>query len=182
MAKLVSATYGEALFELAKEENKVLALLEEVTALRTILTENTEFGILLANPKVSKEECIAIVRNVFEGKISKELMGFLELLLQKGRYNELMPILDYFIDRVKEAEKIGTAYVTTAVALDEKQKGAIEAKLLETTSYRKIEVEYTVDESLIGGMVIRIRDRVVDSSVRTKLEKMQRMLSEVQLV
>lgn len=182
MAKLVSATYGEALFELAKEENKVLALLEEVIALKSILTDNSEFGVLMANPKISKQESIEILHNVFEGKLSKELMGFLELLLQKGRYGELMPILDFFIDRVKEAEKIGTAYVTTAVLLDAKQKAAIEAKLLETTSYQKIEIEYAVDESLIGGMVIRIRDRVVDSSVRTKLEKMQRMLSDVQLV
>ena len=62
MAKLVSTTYGEALFELAQEENKVLALLEEVTALRTILRENTEFNRLMNNPKVSKEECISIMR------------------------------------------------------------------------------------------------------------------------
>ncbi len=182
MAKLVSATYGEALFELAKEENKVLALLEEVSTLRAILTENTEFGILMNNPKVSKDECVGILRNVFEDKISKELLGFLELLIHKGRYSEVLPILDFFIDRVKESERIGKAYVTTAVPLDEQKKSAIEARLLETTSYRKIEIEYAVDESLIGGMVIRIKDRVVDSSIRTKLEKMERMLSEIQLV
>lgn len=182
MAKLVATSYGEALFELAKEENKVLALLEEVTALRTILTENKEFNILIENPKISKEECVEIIHTVFEGKISKELMGFLELLLQKGRYSELMPILDFFIDRVKEEEKIGKAYVTTAVELDEKQKSAIKTKLLETTSYREIEIEYAVDKSLIGGAIIRIKDRVVDSSIRTRIEKMERMLSKIQLV
>ena len=182
MAKLVSTTYGEALFELAQEENKVLALLEEVTALRTILRENTEFNRLMNNPKVSKEECISIMRTVFEGRVSRELTGFLELLLQKGRYGEILSILDYFINRVKEHEGIGTAYVTTAVVLGEKQKAAVEAKLLATTSYKKIEIEYAVDESLIGGMVIRIKDRVVDSSIRTKLENMERALSNIQLV
>lgn len=182
MAKLVSTTYGEALFELAKEEGKVLALLEEVTVVQKVLEENADFDRLMNNPKVSKEECISIMRSVFEGRVSRELVGFLELLIQKGRYGDILSILAYFVNRVKEHERIGTAYVTTAVELNEKQKAAVEAKLLATTSYKKIEIEYAVDESLIGGMVIRIKDRVVDSSIRTKLENMERALSNIQLV
>ena len=60
-------------------------------------------------------------------------------------------------------------------------KSEIEAKLLETTSYVEIRTRYEVDESLIGGMVIRIGDRVVDSSVKSKLEKMARELNKIQL-
>ena len=84
MAKLVSTTYGEALFELAKEEDKVLALLEEVTVVQKVLKENADFDRLMNNPKVSKEECIGIIHSVFGGKASKELIGFLELLDRKS--------------------------------------------------------------------------------------------------
>ena len=65
--------------------------------------------------------------------------------------------------------------------LNEAQKSAVCAKLLETTSYREMEMHYQVDEALIGGMVIRIGDRVVDSSVATKLEELKRQLLKIQL-
>ena len=90
-------------------------------------------------------------------------------------------VLDYFIDCVKEYKNIGTAYVTSAMELSEAQKAAVEKRLLETTKYVKFEMHYAVDSALIGGMVIRIGDRVVDSSVRTKLNDLTRELSKIQL-
>jgi len=181
MAKLVSKTYGDALFALAEEQGMVNVLLEEVSALQDVLKENPELGRLINNPKVSKEESVGILREVFGGKISKELMGFLELLLQKGRYGEVESILAYFIETVKDAEGIGKAYVTTAVELSDKQKKDVEARLLATTSYKKIECEFAVDSSLIGGMTIRIKDRVVDSSIKSKIENMSKDLYNIQL-
>ena len=80
----------------------------------------------------------------------------------------------YFVDRVKEHKNIGTAYVTSAVELSEAQKAAVEKRLLETTKYVEFEMHYSVDTDLIGGMVIRIGDRVVVSSIKTKLYDLTR--------
>ena len=77
---------------------------------------------------------------------------------------------------MKEHMKIGTAYVTTAVSLKDSQKIEIEKKLLETTEYKTMEMIYNEDPSLIGGMVIRIGDRVVDSSIKSKLDKLTKEL------
>ena len=107
MAKLVSGTYGEALFELAQEKNTVSAMLEEVSGLQMVLKENKELSVLMNNPKVSKEEREGIVKEVFSGRISSDLLNFLILLVQKGRYAYVEEILAYFTDRVKEAEGIG---------------------------------------------------------------------------
>lgn len=71
--------------------------------------------------------------------------------------------------------------MTTALALSEAKKKEIEDRLLSTTSFKKMEMHYQVEEDLIGGMVIRIGDRVVDSSVRSKLFKMQRELLKTQI-
>ena len=90
-------------------------------------------------------------------------------------------VFNYFIDEVKEYKNIGTAYVTSAMELSDAQKAAVEKRLLETTKYVKFEMHYDVDAELIGGMVIRIGDRVVDSSVRTKLYDLTRELSKIQL-
>lgn len=181
MAKLISKTYGEALFELAVEENKTDAFLEEVFAVQKALQDNPELYKLLNHPKISKEEKTEVVENIFKGRTSDEVTGFLTLIISKERFKELDAILTYFIQRVKEEKGIGTAYVATAVPLNEIQKAQVEEKLLATTSYRKMEMIYTVDESLIGGMVIRIKDRVVDSSIKTKLSEIQKQLYRIQL-
>ena len=181
MAKLISMTFGDALFELAIEEDKIDALLGEIEQLRHVLSENEDFGRLMNHPKVIKEEKIQVARNVFEGRMSDELLGFLVIIISKDRYRDIDAILDYFIAEVKKYKGIGVATVTTAVPLREEQCRKIEQKLLDTTSYTTMEMNYTLDKSLIGGMVIRIGDRVVDSSINTKLNELQKELLKVQI-
>lgn len=176
MAKLVSKTYGEALFELAVEEGKEDAFLTEIMALKKILAENPDFGRLMNHPKILKEEKLTVLKNVFQGRISDELTGFLALIVSKDRYGEIDSILDYFVDEVKKLKGIGIAYVSTAVPLSEAKKKEIENKLLTTTSFQQMEMHFSVDEDLIGGMIIRIGDRVVDSSIKTGLFEMRRQL------
>ena len=103
------------------------------------------------------------------------------MLVEKGHYHEIDEVLVYFQDRVKEHKNIGTAYVTSAVELSEVQKAAVVKRLLETTKYVEFEMHYQVDAALIGGMVIRIGDRVVDSSIQTKLHDLTRELTKIQL-
>jgi F-type H+-transporting ATPase subunit delta len=181
MAKLISKTYGDALFELAIEENKIDILLEEIEQLQDILAQNEDFGKLMNHPKILKEEKIQVAKNVFEGRISNELLGFLTIVISKDRYKDIDEILAYFIAEVKKFKGIGIATVTTAVPLKEDQCRKIEQKLLDTTEYKSMEMHYTLDTSLIGGMVIRIGDRVVDSSISTKLNELQRELLKVQV-
>lgn len=181
MAKLVSKTYGEALFEIAVEENKTGELMEEVTGILEILDANQDFDGLMKHPGISKQDKLQIIREVFQGKTSPELSNFLEIVVSKERYGDIRAIFQYFIDRVKEVEKIGIAYVTTPMELSETQKESVKQKLLETSGYETMEMHYAVDASLIGGMLIRIGDRVVDSSIRTKLNELTKQLLQIQL-
>ncbi len=181
MAKLVSQTYGEALFEVAMEEQKTDIFLEEALVFLTTLEQNPELDKLMKHPKISKLEKEQVMDNVFKNQVSDEMLGFVKLVVKKERYNELPKIFRYLVDRIKEEKKIGIAYVTTAVELSDAKKQNVENRLLQTTQYKTMEMHYAVDESLIGGMVIRIKDRVVDSSVRTKLEEMKKQLLQIQL-
>ena len=103
------------------------------------------------------------------------------MIILKDRYRELDAVLNQFLCNVKEYKGIGVAQVTSASVLTEAQKKAVEDKLLETTAYDSMEMHYTVDASLIGGLVIRIGDRVVDSSVKTKLDVLTKDLLKVQV-
>ncbi len=183
MAKLVSKTYGEALYEIAMEsgEGKALELMEEIRCIDQILTQNPQFDELMKHPGIPKQDKLHVVEDVFKGHVSDELSGLLNIVVSKERYKDLPAIFTYFVDRVKERQKIGVAYVTTAVALGEGQKNALEAKLLQTSGYKKVELHYHVDSSIIGGMIIRINDRVVDSSIRTKLDDLTKQLLQIQL-
>ena len=181
MAKLVSKTYGEALFELAVEEDKVDVFMEEIAEIREVLAQNTDFAKFMNHPKILKENKLEVLKNVFKGRIQDELTGFLTLIVTKDRYHEIDAILDYFLSEIKSYKGIGIAYVTTASGLNGEQCKRIEQKLLETTSFQQMEMHYAIDESLIGGMVIRIGDRVVDSSLKYKLEQLTSQLMKISL-
>ncbi|MBR6315732.1 MAG: ATP synthase F1 subunit delta [Lachnospiraceae bacterium] len=181
MAKLISKTYGEALFELAIEENRMDEFLEEAQLALRVIRENPEFSAMMNHPRIDQEEKVRVVENVFGASLSREITGLLRIIVQKDRYKETEDILSWFIEQVKQEKGIGQAFVTSALPLSDAQKKQIEEKLLATTSYKQMEMVYETDESLIGGLRIRIGDRVVDSSISNKLSDLKRELLKVQI-
>ncbi|MBQ8857282.1 MAG: ATP synthase F1 subunit delta [Lachnospiraceae bacterium] len=179
MAKLVSKTYGDALFELALEEKKVDLLFDEAKVFLEVIQKDDELIRFMKHPKIVKEEKMKTGKNIFDKNFSKEFAGFLLILVQKDRFEDVEKILEYFIGRIKEYKKIGVAYVSTAIALNDAQKKKVEKRLLETTAYETFEMNYTVDETLLGGMVIRVGDRVVDTSIKNKLRELSKQLSAI---
>lgn len=177
MAKQVDTTYGNALFELALEENKLDALYDEVLALIDILKGNGELIKLLSHPHINKDEKKKVVSGTFEGKVSDELTGLIAMVVDKDHAANLIQVLEYFIKLVKKEKNIGVAAITSAAPLSDEQKSSIEKRLIETTAFDTMETSYFVDRSLIGGLVIRIDDRVVDSSIKTKIENLAKSLA-----
>ena len=98
MAKLVSKTYGDALFEVALEKNQLDAFLEEVKAAKSAFEANDELFKLMSHPKIGKEEKVKVITEIFSGKVSEELVGLLRMIVNKGHFNEVMSVLDYFIE------------------------------------------------------------------------------------
>lgn len=176
MAKLVSKTYGEALFDLALEDGTLTTIIKEVNVVKEAMKKNPDLLKLLSHPKIKKEEKISVIENIFKGRVSDSLVGFLVIVVQKDRYDDLDGIFEYFVAKVREYKNIGVASITSAVELAEEQKKQIEQRLLQTTKYSQFELTFHVDKSLIGGLVIRIGDRVVDSSVKTKLQMLTKDL------
>lgn len=181
MAKLVSRTYGDALFELALEEKRLDEFFKEAEFVRDTFQNNEELLKVLHHPKIAKQEKLSFIHTVFEGYVSEEMQGFLNIIITKDRYGEVIPIFAYFIQRVKRHKGIGLAKVTSAIELDSEQKGSIEKKLLATTKYQSFEMEYQVDPAILGGLIIRIDDRVADSSLKTQLDMLTKKLSGIQL-
>ena len=136
-------------------------------------------GIVLLCQSV--ESLLQVIEDVFKGRVSDTLTGFLRIVAAKGRYKELPGIFAYFTARVKEYKKIGVAEVTSAIPLTGAQKQRVEAKLLQTTPYETMEIEYKVDAAKIGGLMIRIGDRVVDGTVSSRLSALTSRLMKISL-
>ena len=181
MAKLVAGTYGDALFDFAMEENQIDSLMDEILTVQAVLEENKGLEKILVHPEIPKQKKLQVIEDVFKGRISDALTGFLRIVVTKGRYKNLPDIFAYFIARVKEYKKIGVAEVISAIPLSGEQKEKIEKKLLYTTHYETMEIEYKVDEKKIGGLMIRIGDRVVDSTIQSKLNLLTGSLLKISL-
>ena len=95
MAKLVSKTYGEALFELAHEENRASEMLKEIQSVQEILKSNPEFCNMMLHPGIAKQEKLKIVDEVFKGRTSDEITGFIRIRYRC--HNIFCPICCFFI-------------------------------------------------------------------------------------
>lgn len=176
MAELIEKTYGQALFDLSLEEDRVDAYAEEMRIIKEAIAENPELLVLLNHPRISRDDKVEVMKNCLEGRASDSVTGFFVTVIQAGRQQYIQGMIDYFLDAVKKYQRIGVAYVTSACALSDAQKAAVEKRLLETTDNVAVEINYQVDPELIGGMVIRIGDKVADNSIRTKINTLTKAL------
>ncbi len=182
MAKLVAKVYGDALLSLGLEQGTLTSLYDEVSFVQKTFEAQSDLMTFLRHPKISSQEKETFLCQIFSKEnVSSDMQGFLVTVLRKGRQEEFPAMFDYFISRYKEYQGIGIVQVTTAMPMTPEQKQAMEKRLLETTQYQTLEMHYQVDSALIGGAVIRIGDRVVDSSIKTRLTKLNRELKSIQL-
>ncbi|MBQ6537731.1 MAG: ATP synthase F1 subunit delta [Eubacterium sp.] len=181
MAKLVSKVYGDALFEIAVEDNNLDGIWNEVRVISESLSANPDFLPTLKHPDMSMEKKQELVESIFKDKLSKDVMGLLDVMIRKNRIGELPSVLKYFDERAKEKKKIGVVEVKTPAPLSDADRKKVEARVLEVTDFASLEMNYKTDKSLLGGMVIRIGDQVLDNSIRSKLDSLSRQLSGVRL-
>lgn len=181
MAKLISKTYAGALFELAVEENKIDERLKEAEAILKLFEEDKDFIKFMNHPQIDKSEKIKLIESAFAGNASEDITGFIKVIVEKDRFGSVTDIFKEFIHQIQEYKGVGQAFVSTPLPLDEIQKSELKDKLLATTGYKEIDLICTIDESLIGGMVIRIGDRVVDSSIKRQLYNLKSQLKNVQI-
>ena len=107
MAKLVSKVYGDALFSLALEEDRLDEIWDEVKGLQTALEENKEFMEIMAHPEMTQEKSRDLVESAFQGKLSETMMGFLQILVKKGRFGEILPCWIIFRVRQRNIKRLG---------------------------------------------------------------------------
>ena len=180
MAKLVLRPYATALFEIAKEQNELKQFATQVNTVIEVIEQNVQFMDLLLHPKIMIDEKIKLIDTVFTGKVAEEITGILTIIVKKGRQSVLVDILKLFLEMVSEDLGIVKATVTSAVELNKEQLAQIKSKI-ENSTKKDVALHTEVNKDLIGGMIIRVGDNVVDASIAGRLQTLKEGLTNLRL-
>lgn len=170
----IASRYAKSVIDLAKETNKMDELKQDMDVLGKAL-ESRDLFLLLKSPIVKSDKKAEIMKAVFEGKLNPLMMGFVNLLVAKGREPHLPEVVAEFQAQHKKLNNITTMTITTAEKLDESAINSIKEEFLKSSATdKKIEVVTDVDANLIGGFIVRFGDKLYDASVRRKLDNMKK--------
>lgn len=171
MAGLVAVNYSEALFELAKEEKKLDRFKQDLETIDDVLDSSMELKTVLKHPKIEKSDKKAILDQLFKD-VDPYVLNFTKLLIDKSRFMHFHEICKCYYELYNDYNNIEVAYVQSATALDQKQVDAIKA-MLEKKTKKTVEIKTKVNEELLAGVRIKIKDEILDNSAATRLHKMK---------
>ena len=170
-----ASVYGEALYALAKDENKSDVMLRQLKALDESFAAEPDFLRLLSAPNLSKIERKEILDNCFKGKADTYLLNFLKILMEKGYIRQFSSCVKVFCERYNEEHGIMPVSAVTAVPLSDSQKEKLTAKLAGITG-KQIELINTIDPACIGGVRLDYDGKRVDDTIIHRLDAVSNML------
>lgn len=171
MAGVVATNYSEALFALALEENKLQTFYKDLNTVCSVLAKQEDLKAVMKHPKVDKKDKKEILSKVFKD-IDAYVLNFMKLMIDKSRFSHFEETCKCFMNMYNEHEGIEVAYVQSAKALSEDEKSAIQ-KMLENKTNKKIEMRCKVNEDLLAGVRIKIKDEILDNTAAAQLARMK---------
>ena len=178
MIDVIANRYAEALFQLSEEENITKEIYNELHDVVEVIKNNKELDNVLKSPLVAKNEKTQLIEALFNNKINNDLKNFLKILVEKGRISSLKSIEFTFKELLNDKHNIIEGTVISAIALTEKQVKELEEKL--SKKYNKnVTLENEVDQSILGGVLVRLGNTQIDGSVKTRLNNIKDQLTQV---
>ena len=172
----VARRYADAAFEIGRDDGTLETWERDLDTLRTALGDD-ELRRLVEHPAVPFAEKEKVLRRVATG-VAAEPLALALLMIRRGRPGAIDAMVDRFGELVRRERGISLAEVRTALPLDDEQRTAI-AERLKTLTGDRIQIREVVDDALIGGVSVRIGDRLYDASVRSRLERLRARLTAV---
>ncbi|AGE23946.1 MULTISPECIES: F0F1 ATP synthase subunit delta [Geobacillus] len=173
--EVIAKRYASALFQIALEQGQLDRIEEDVRAVRQALAENGEFLSLLSYPKLSLDQKKALIREAFAG-VSTPVQNTLLLLLERHRFGLVPELAEQFLALVDDARGIAKAVAYSARPLTDEELRALSDVFAQKVGKQTLEIENIIDPELIGGVRLRIGNRIYDGSVSGQLERIRRQL------
>ena len=172
----VSSEYAKALFMLAMENESGDEYDKALDVVSDAFAENPAYMEFLTSPGIALSERLGALEGAFSGAVPRDVLSFLKLLCEKRHIGEFADCAAQYKTLLNEVGKVSNAKVTSAVELDEKEKETLRTKL-EKLSGHTVVFEYTIDKSILGGLIVEMDGRVMDSSLRKHLKDVKDVIS-----
>ena len=167
--------YAEAVLQLAREKGRLAGALDDLRAVEEVFRADPKLRGLFASPRIDRALKEDFVKRAFKGRVGEEILGLMVLLVRKGRESLYDNVVDYFTHLKDMAEDRVHVHVSSARPLDAGVKSAIEAVVAEASGKHPV-LHEKLDPALVGGLVVRVNDVVVDGSIRTRLRALRSRL------
>ncbi|MDQ4095388.1 MAG: ATP synthase F1 subunit delta [Actinomycetota bacterium] len=164
--------YAEALFRIVQAEGELERVEDELYRFGKLLDQHHELKQALSDQSIDRAQRTKVLEDLLADKVSPHTLGLLTFVVEQGRARQLPQILEQLADLAAEARESVVAEVRSAVPLDDNQQRELAGALSKATG-KKVEVKALVDPSIIGGVVAKVGDTVIDGSVRRRLEQLK---------
>jgi F-type H+-transporting ATPase subunit delta len=171
----LAVSYARAVLDLATEAKSAQPMSEELHALRQIIEKVPQFGQVLDDPAIGVAERAKLIHTTFDGRVSKLLLNVLGLLNEKGRLGLLASISVAYDELLDEQMGKMDVQITVPQPLEPKQLDKLGQQISDVMK-RQATLQQKVDESIIGGLIVRVQDRLFDGSIRTQLTSIRQRL------
>ena len=173
-------TYAQALYDLAKEEGLGKTILEELSVLKTVFSENPEYSKLLSAPDLPKQERCGVLDEAFRGKVHPYVLNFLKILTEKGYIRHFSDCCKAYREQYNEDNGILPVVAVTAIPLTGEQAARLSDKLARVTG-KNIALANRVDPACLGGVRLEFDGKQLDDTVEHRLAAIGSMLKSTVL-
>jgi F-type H+-transporting ATPase subunit delta len=177
VAKEAIRGYAQALFSVAEAEDALETVEDELFRFARALDGEADLRETLTDPGLPVDRKKAVLQDILGERASPHTISIIGFLVEQGKARELTAIVDELVALAAERRKAAVAEVRTAVSLTEKHRKDL-AEALEHATGKKVELKVVVDPSVVGGVVARVGDQVIDGSIRRRLELARERMSE----
>ncbi len=169
----ITNRYAKALLDLAISEHQLDVIVKDLEFVQKNILSLRELFLLIKSPIVKNDKKRKIFSELFKDKISEISLKFCELIIRRQRSELLLDIIQKFLELKDEYLNIKTVLVKSAFELDEKQIQELKS-VLEKKLGKKVNLNFLIDEKLIGGFVVQVDDTVIDASLKHQLELLRK--------
>lgn len=180
MRNTIANRYALGLFKIADENSLIEDIMSDCQSLIDVFDQNESLEEVLANPKISKESKLEIFEQGIKGHIHQFTYDFICLTIDKGRVSHLKQSLIRFIELSNVAKGLINVEVTSATQLNPEQIEKLQGQLEKSTS-KKININSFIDPEIIGGLIIKVGNNVIDGSIKNQINKIRESLLKAQV-
>ena len=172
--KRIASRYAKSLLDLSNESKNLDTVFKDMQSLQEAV-KNRDLYLMLKSPIINAKKKKDIVQKIFGAGFDKMTMGFMNIIITKGRESYLPEIANEFVEQYNDLKSISTAILTSATPLSADALASIKAKLLASNiTNESVEIATKVDPNILGGFIIEIGDKLYDASVAHKLETLKK--------